>query len=160
MEDTYQILLMLTDGIISDMEATIAEIVHASTLPMSIIIVGIGNADFASMDVLDADDTPLVSRGVAMESDIVQFVPFRDYAHAHPSVLAAKVLEEIPDQFLGYMQRKGIRPREAKPVTPFAQDTNFGNSAPTNWPNRAPSAPSMPMAPIDPNEIVITKYNI
>jgi hypothetical protein len=111
MEDTYQILLMLTDGIISDMEATIEQIVYASTLPMSIIIVGIGNTDFKNMDILDADDEPLVSRGKTMERDIVQFVPYRDFARAHPSVLSAKVLEEIPEQFLGYMRAKGIAPR-------------------------------------------------
>lgn len=35
------------------------EIVKASILPLSIIIVGVGNADFSNMDVLDADDVPL-----------------------------------------------------------------------------------------------------
>jgi hypothetical protein len=31
-------------------------IVRASTLPMSIIIVGIGSEDFTAMDILDGDD--------------------------------------------------------------------------------------------------------
>ena len=35
-------LLIITDGVISDMANTLAAIVHASTLPMSIIIVGVG----------------------------------------------------------------------------------------------------------------------
>ena len=52
--------------------ATIDEIVRASSLPLSIIIVGVGAADFAAMEVLDADDAPLVSRGVRMQRDIVQ----------------------------------------------------------------------------------------
>jgi len=30
-------------------------------LPLSIIIVGIGNEDFEKMEILDADDVPLVS---------------------------------------------------------------------------------------------------
>ena len=40
---------------------------------MSIIIVGIGEADFAEMDVLDADEKPLYSykSGKFMSSDIV-----------------------------------------------------------------------------------------
>ena len=37
------------------MAATIDAIVRASFYPMSIIIVGVGDADFLSMDQLDAD---------------------------------------------------------------------------------------------------------
>ena len=48
---------------------------------MSIIIVGVGNHNFYDMDILDADDDPLYSKryGKYMESDIVQFVPFRRF---------------------------------------------------------------------------------
>ena len=42
----YFVLLMITDGIITDMEATKNAIVRASSLPLSIIIVGVGDADF------------------------------------------------------------------------------------------------------------------
>ena len=52
----YFILLMLTDGAISDMQNTKLAIIAASKLPMSIIIVGVGGADFDAMDELDADD--------------------------------------------------------------------------------------------------------
>jgi hypothetical protein len=31
-------------------------------LPLSIVIVGVGNADFSQMDVLDADSEPLFSK--------------------------------------------------------------------------------------------------
>eukprot|EP00189_Rhodosorus_marinus_P001566 CAMPEP_0113970398 /NCGR_PEP_ID=MMETSP0011_2-20120614/11155_1 /TAXON_ID=101924 /ORGANISM="Rhodosorus marinus" /LENGTH=719 /DNA_ID=CAMNT_0000984771 /DNA_START=120 /DNA_END=2280 /DNA_ORIENTATION=- /assembly_acc=CAM_ASM_000156 len=111
---SYSILLIITDGAISssDLQATIHEIVQASALPMSIVIVGVGNADFSTMDVLDADKVPLVSNenGKKMEADIVQFVPFRKYEKS-PGLLASEVLEEIPDQFLQYMKRKKIKPR-------------------------------------------------
>ena len=43
------------------MGATINEVVRASGLPLSIIIIGIGNADFNSMEKLNADDAPLRS---------------------------------------------------------------------------------------------------
>ena len=46
---TYTILLILTDGAITDLEATKDAIVAASGLPLSIIIVGVGDADFTSM---------------------------------------------------------------------------------------------------------------
>ena len=52
----YHILLILTDGVISDMDQTKAAIVAASSLPMSIIIVGVGGADFQMMEELDSDD--------------------------------------------------------------------------------------------------------
>ena len=42
----YYVLLMITDGVITDMEATKHAIVCASSTPLSIIIVGVGNDDF------------------------------------------------------------------------------------------------------------------
>jgi len=57
----YTILLILTDGVINDIDATIDEVVKASNLPLSIIIVGIGNADFDQMEQLDGDTAPLFS---------------------------------------------------------------------------------------------------
>jgi len=41
------------------MDDTIAEIVESSTLPISIIIVGVGSADFSNMDILDGDEDRL-----------------------------------------------------------------------------------------------------
>jgi len=40
------VLLILTDGVIHDMDDTISAIVDGSKLPLSIIIVGIGTEDF------------------------------------------------------------------------------------------------------------------
>uniref|UniRef100_A0A8C5T177 Copine C-terminal domain-containing protein n=1 Tax=Malurus cyaneus samueli TaxID=2593467 RepID=A0A8C5T177_9PASS len=55
-------------------------IVRASYLPMSIIIVGVGNADFTDMQILDGDDGVLRSpKGEPVLRDIVQFVPFREF---------------------------------------------------------------------------------
>ena len=59
---TYTTLLILTDGQICDENQTIDAIIDASALPMSIIIIGIGNADFSSMDVLDGDGGLLRSK--------------------------------------------------------------------------------------------------
>jgi len=52
----YTVLLILTDGVIHDMDATISQIVKASSLPMSVIIVGVGTEDFGMMDRLDSDN--------------------------------------------------------------------------------------------------------
>lgn len=108
---TYTILLIVTDGVINDLQDTTDAIVDAGTIPLSIIIVGVGNADFATMDVLDADDVPLVSRsGKKMVRDLVQFVPFNNFKDLHYSALAANVLEEVPRQLVEWAKLNGIRP--------------------------------------------------
>lgn len=108
---TYTILLIITDGIINDMPDTIDAVVEAGRAPLSIIIVGVGDADFSAMDVLDADDTPLVHRnGQKMVRDIVQFVPFNKFKNKHYSLLAAEVLEEIPRQLIEWAEMNGVRP--------------------------------------------------
>ena len=53
--------MIITDGLISDLDKTIDQNVRGSDLPLSIVIVGVGEADFGHMDVLDADDKPLYS---------------------------------------------------------------------------------------------------
>ncbi|XP_072548614.1 copine-4 [Salminus brasiliensis] len=108
----YFILLILTDGVITDMADTREAIVHASHLPMSIIIVGVGNADFTDMQTLDGDDGILRSpKGEPVLRDIVQFVPFRNFKHASPAALAKSVLAEVPNQVVDYYNSKGIKPK-------------------------------------------------
>ncbi|KAL4617170.1 copine-4 isoform X2 [Arapaima gigas] len=108
----YFILLILTDGVITDMADTREAIVHASHLPMSVIIVGVGNADFSDMQMLDGDDGILRSpKGEPVLRDIVQFVPFRNFKHASPAALAKSVLAEVPNQVVDYYNSKGIKPK-------------------------------------------------
>ena len=90
---------------------------RASTLPMSIIIVGVGNADFEAMNILDADTIPLSYKGIQAQRDIVQFVPFRNFQHLKnvntaKAMLAREVLAEIPGQIVGFMKSKNIAPKQ------------------------------------------------
>lgn len=83
---------------------------------MSIIIVGVGNADFAAMEELDADTVPLEVQGERASRDITQFVSFKDVQSYENSAvakanLAREVLAEIPNQFVGYMKSKNIVPK-------------------------------------------------
>ena len=81
-------------------------------MPLSIIIVGIGNADFSNMEELDGDEVRLRnSRGEQAVRDIVQFVEFKDFSSNQDlGVLAEEVLKEVPDQIVSYMMMKGIKP--------------------------------------------------
>ncbi|KAL5203302.1 hypothetical protein ABZP36_014254 [Zizania latifolia] len=49
----YFVLLIITDGVLTDIQETKDSIVRASDLPLSILIVGVGNADFKQMEVKD-----------------------------------------------------------------------------------------------------------
>ncbi|XP_036745282.2 copine-8 isoform X3 [Manis pentadactyla] len=124
----YFVLLIVTDGVISDMAQTKESIVNASKFPMSIIIVGVGPAEFDAMVELDGDDVRVSSRGKYAERDIVQFVPFRDYIDRSGNHilsmarLAKDVLAEIPEQFLSYMRARGIKPSPAPP--PYTPPTH------------------------------------
>ena len=62
------------------------------------------------MNVLDADDNPLVdSKGVKSARDLVQFVPFLKY-ETNPERLAQEVLAEIPRQIVEFYQQKNLDP--------------------------------------------------
>ncbi|XP_060897510.1 copine-9-like [Labrus mixtus] len=119
----YFVLLMITDGVISDMAQTKESVVNAASLPMSIIIVGVGPAEFDAMEELDGDEVRVSSKGRFAERDIVQFVPFRDYIDRSGNQvlsmarLAKDVLAEIPDQLLSFMKSRGIEPRPPLPAT-------------------------------------------
>lgn len=112
-QQQYFILLMLTDGVISDMMETKRAVIHASRLPMSIIIVGVGDANFTAMNELDADEQKLRVGSEVAERDIVQFVPFREFA-AFPENLAKALLAEVPGQLTEHMRRHGIAPLTAR----------------------------------------------
>lgn len=58
----YDVLLILTDGVVSDFDLTVERIIAASKkVPLSIIIIGIGRRNFRRMNELDSDDKLLTS---------------------------------------------------------------------------------------------------
>merc|ERR1711963_22325 len=101
--DQYFVLLIITDGIITDLEATKYAIINACELPMSIIIVGVGDEHKLS-----------VGKRVASR-DIVQFVELRRFIGPNNTwskeLLAKEVLAEIPQQFVGWVKGRGIYPK-------------------------------------------------
>ena len=112
----YHILMILTDGQIDDMEETKDALVEASFLPISVIIIGIGNGDFGNMDVLDADENPLFDKNRRKaDRDLVQFVPFNNFKD-NPQKLAEEVLEEIPRQVVEYYQHQKIEPKDEEEI--------------------------------------------
>lgn len=100
------------------MPQTIDLICALSEMPCSIIIVGVGNADFSAMEELDGDGGKLRnSRGQECARDIVQFVEFN--AAMARGDLSEQVLKEVPEQFCSYMERIGYNPiAQAQAIAP------------------------------------------
>ena len=126
-------------GIINDLDDTIAGIVAASELPLSILIVGVGPAEFDQMEALDSDKQKLRTRsGRVARRDIVQFVAMRDFmpggqlSPAAGAAVSSALLAEVPNQLLSYMRQAGINPNPKIPphaVAPPAH-TGFAATAP------------------------------
>lgn len=107
----YMILLILTDGVIHDKEEVKDLLVKCGKLPLSVIIIGIGNGDdWSAMHELDDDDCQMTDfQGNKTQRDLVQFVEFSQ--HNNNGVeLAREVLEELPRQVEEYHQLVGLTP--------------------------------------------------
>ena len=111
-ENHYYILLILTDGVVNDLKETTDLIVEASSLPLSIIIVGIGDENFSFMEKLDGDEFPLInSKGEKRKRDIVKFIKFNNFKNNNAlnigTDFAEEVLKELPNQIDEYYNKFG-----------------------------------------------------
>ena len=110
----YNILMILTDGNVQDVKNTINSIIESSFLPLSIIIIGIGNEDFNQMKKLNFDEDILINKKVNfVERDFVQFVEFNKYRN-NTMKLMQEVLGEIPKQVVKYYTFKRLFPDNLK----------------------------------------------
>ena len=110
----YHILMILTNGIINDLQPTIDSLVEASSYPLSVIIIGIGTRDFKKMKILDGDEIPLISStGQKWKRDLVQFVPFSKF-QSDEKKLAMEVLAEIPRQIVEFYRCNNLNPIQIK----------------------------------------------
>lgn len=100
---SYTILLILTSGNVENVKETKECLIQASEDPLSVVIVGIGNADFTSMEFLDEHD-----HSMGAGRDITKFVRFADYRSFN--ALTEAVLDEIPNQLVDYYYSRNILP--------------------------------------------------
>lgn len=108
----YNILVIMTDGKVEDFQDTVNSIVKASQLPISIIIVGIGQNRFDNMNVLADDNNRLIDQnGKSALRDIVRFLPYAKY-HNNVPELAEQIFIEVPRQIVEYFSMNGISPDE------------------------------------------------
>ena len=102
-QQAYTILLILTDGAVSDVNATAECLKQVADAPLSIVIVGVGNANFGAMQFLD----DVAANG--QTRDIAQFVEFNRFSH-NSHALTSETLNEIPAQLTSYFKGRNIPP--------------------------------------------------
>lgn len=103
----------MTDGQLHDIYPVIDLIDKHSHLPMSIIIVGLGDNDFSQMVQLDGDQYPLLNSRGKKVRDVVQFVDYNQCQDSKVS-LAVNILQEIPDQILNFYNENKVYPKKIK----------------------------------------------
>ncbi|KAI3864200.1 hypothetical protein MKX03_010828 [Papaver bracteatum] len=102
----YFVLLIITDGVVTDLQETIDSLVRASDLPLSILIVGVGGTDNKAMEILDADNGKRLqsSTGRVATRDIVQFVSMRQVQALCCSIISFRRTS------WAYMRSRDIKP--------------------------------------------------
>lgn len=135
---SYSILVILTEGIINDMQDTIDALVDASRLPLSIILVGmksnrpsenINNRIKAEMEILNSfnemnniskavnaesikQNVQLVSRtGRKIERNVVKFILFDD--DKSDDWNSSEILKDVPSQLVEWTEMNGIKSYKA-----------------------------------------------
>ena len=102
----YYILLIISDGFFEDMEQIIDAVIESSKLPMSIIIIGVGDVVINDMKRLNGEYGKLISsKGEELKKDIVQYVHYNDYAD-NIQKLTDDVLKNIPSQISEYYEKQ------------------------------------------------------
>ena len=75
-------------------------------LPISIIIIGVGDNVYYDMKRLNGENGKLISsKGEILDKDIIQYVHFNDFAD-DLNKLTEAVLKYIPDQISNYYKDK------------------------------------------------------
>jgi len=108
----YHVVVLLSTGQVSDLEATKRALVEASGTPMSVVVVGVGGGDFDTLRLLDGDTQRISFEGKAAQRDIVQFVRLRQFlkegsGDSGRGALANAVLAELPTQYLSWRRGRG-----------------------------------------------------
>jgi hypothetical protein len=91
----YSVILILTDGVVNDLQSTREFVLKCQRLrlPLSVIVVGIGRADFTEMNQWNEQQSDLRGCFTFVEFRALQF---------DPEALSRKALERVPHDVVDY----------------------------------------------------------
>jgi len=121
----YVVLVLLTDGVIHDIENTLNSLIEAANVPLSVIMIGMGDGDFESFENLDSQ----LGLFETARRDYVSFIVYRDYEE-DLNKLKNKLVQEIPEQILEYVETEpGLREESKEKigkVPTYLKDNLYG----------------------------------
>ncbi|KAK3769056.1 hypothetical protein RRG08_012006 [Elysia crispata] len=145
----YYVLLVITDGIINDVQEVVKKLVDASSLPLSVIIVGVGPSDFTLMEQFQQSAaTPLFDGHTKKKAERsnVHFTALKTDAlsHGSQSLVVQETLGALSTQVLQYMKHRNISPNTEglKRLDPMASwvrpddSFNFADGDPLKYLNQ------------------------
>jgi len=100
----FTIVVIFTEGGISDMKETLDVVDSSGDLPIMFMIVGVGESDFENMEILDGDDAARYKKG----KDIVKFLGLEEYKH-YQHLIPYELLRKLPVQIDSYMHHHNVK---------------------------------------------------
>eukprot|EP00934_Nitzschia_sp_Nitz4_P005879 Nitzschia sp. Nitz4//scaffold331_size19140//14440//16370//NITZ4_008735-RA/size19140-augustus-gene-0.17-mRNA-1//-1//CDS//3329548185//5869//frame0 len=114
----YLVLCVFTAGDIEDLESCIELMSSAAEdAPVSLVIVGVGNKDFTSLEKTIQKLT-VDEKGRPIGRELVSFVSFKQFAGNAAEVIG-DALKDVPEQFVTYFANNGTKPMSRVPPPDF-----------------------------------------
>ncbi|XP_078322856.1 copine-9-like isoform X2 [Crassostrea virginica] len=125
----------IKDGVINDINRTLRRLIAASHLPLSVLFIGIGPADFTLMEQFHIGmDTPLQNKKtneVAVRAN-THFVAFQkeNINTGGNAALAKEAMAALSTQIIQYMKKNNITPNKPKLIRSDILDSFTDDRAP------------------------------
>lgn len=110
----YNVLVFIVNSLPEDIQETTDEIIKGSYLPLSIIIIGVGNKDYTELKKLSGSNLPKYSKeGHIKKRDIVNFVTLSE-CNVNDQKMSGILLSQIPKQMNEYYSLNKTSPENLK----------------------------------------------
>ena len=110
----YKVLILVSDGDVCDLDATLNQILRANSLPVSLIIIGVGQEKMElNRTVFETKFLRKNSQG-GFVRDFVRFLHLADYTDGKMNIdretFLKKAVEDLPMQIVEFFRLRGIDP--------------------------------------------------
>lgn len=142
----YVVVVIITDGVINDVDETVEQIINVSKTPLSFVIIGVGPADFTLMEeMFNWSRRPLRSKKAGnLQRHNTYFAAFRrhDNGYGLDSSMAQEAFAHVSRQVVNFMKLNGIEPDPPRNKSVQAWDYIPGDSIGSGAvPRQRPSSP-------------------